>query len=318
MVTQRNLPDAVSKSLVASAAQWRALGLTTAQFRSAVRSGDLVRVWYGVYATKRAVAWGDANPMTEHALRVLAARSATGRDMVASHHSAAIIHGLALHPKPSELVYLTKAHGCRSNRLRAEGLIVHAAELPAKHTTKRFGVPVTTVARTVVDIARNSPFMSGVVTADYALHADTVTKEALAAVCDSCERWPGIRTARRVIEFSDPRAESVLESCARVFFEEHGLERPALQVTFNGYDFAYTVDFYWPRYNVIAETDGLVKYGDPKRAIEQLKRDQRLRDLGKKVVHFTWQELFGQTTTVIARIRGAWAAPSAVLPTHSA
>jgi Protein of unknown function (DUF559) len=242
----------------------------------------------------------------------MAARIATGRDMVASHHSAAILHGLALHPGTPGLVVLTKPLGRRSNRLKSEGLIVHAAELPAGHTTKQFDIPVTTVARTVVDVARNSPFMSGVVTADYALHADGVTTEALFAVCDSCERWPGIRTARRVIEFSDARAESVLESCARVIFAEHGLERPALQVTFHGDDFAYTVDFYWPRYNVIAEADGRVKYENPGRAIEQLKRDQKLRDLGKKVVHFTWPELFGETATVIARIRQAWASPTAV------
>jgi predicted transcriptional regulator of viral defense system/very-short-patch-repair endonuclease len=312
VVTQSNVPDAISKSRVASVAEWRALGLTTPQFRSLVRSGDLVRVWYGVYATGPAIAWGKANSMTEHTLRVIAARVATGRDMVASHHSAAKIHGLTLYPAAPDLVVLTKPSGCRSSRLKSDGLIVHAAELPREHTVKRFGVPVTTVARTVVDIARNSPFMSGVVTADYALHADSVTPEALAAVCDSCERWPGIRTARRVAEFSDARAESVLESCARVIFEEHGLERPALQVTFQGYDFAYSVDFYWPRYNVIAEADGALKYEDPNRAFEQLKRDQNLRDLGKKVVHFTWRELFGQTATVIDRIRGAWASPSAV------
>jgi predicted transcriptional regulator of viral defense system len=312
VVTQSNAPNAVGKSLVASAAEWRALGLTTAQFRSLVRSGDLVRVWYGVYATRPAIAWCEANPKRKHALHVMAARVATGRDMVASHHSAALIHGLALHPQPPDVVCLTKAQGRRSNRLKSEGLIVYAAELPAEHTTKQYGIPVTTVARTVVDIARMSPFMSGVVTADDALHADSVTTQALAAVCESCERWPGIRTARRVIEFSDGRAESVLESCARVIFEEHGLERPALQVTFHGYDFAYTVDFYWPRYNVIAEADGAAKYEDSKRAIEQLKRDQRLRDLGKKVVHFTWRELFSQTAAVITRIRQAWASPSAV------
>jgi predicted transcriptional regulator of viral defense system/very-short-patch-repair endonuclease len=311
-VTQRNLSSAISSSKVARVAQWRALGVTPAQLRSLVRSGDLVRVWHGVYATRSAIAWGKANAMTEHALRVIAARAATGPDMVASHHSAALMHGLAVYPKAPDLVVLTKPSGRRSNRLKSEGLIVHAAELPQQHTVKRYGVPVTTVARTVVDIARNSPFMSGVVTADYALHADNVTREALFAVCDACERWPGIRTARRVIEFSDARAESVLESCARVIFEEHGLERPALQVTFQGYDFAYSVDFYWPRYNVIAEADGALKYEDPRRAFEQLKRDQNLRDLGKKVVHFTWRELFGQTARVIARIREAWAAPSAV------
>ncbi len=154
--------------------------------------------------------------------------------------------------------------------------------------------------------------MSGVVTADFALHADLVEKDALLAVCEACERWPGVRKARRVIEFADRRAESVLESCARVIFQEHGLEPPELQVSFQGDDFSYTVDFYWPRYNVIAEADGALKYSDPKRAIAQLGRDQKLRDVGKKIVHFTWQEIFGMPGVVIARIRRAYASPSAV------
>lgn len=312
MVTQRNIPDAVRSNRIASVAEWRALGLTTARFRSLVRSGDLVQVWYGVYATKPAITWGNASSANKHALRVMAVRIATGRDTVASHTSAALLHGLTVHPQAPDIVMLTKRPGRRSNRLKTAGVVVHAAELPAQHVTKQRGVPVTTVARTVVDIARSSAFMSGVVTADFALNADVVTKEQLAAVCKSCARWPGIRTARQVVEFSDPRAESVLESCARVIFHEHGLEPPDLQVTFQGSDFSYCVDFYWPRYDVIAETDGAIKYQDPKRAIEQLKRDQKLRDIGKKVVHFTWQELFGQAATVIARIRRAWTAPSAV------
>jgi very-short-patch-repair endonuclease len=311
MVTQRNLSDAVSKSLVASAAQWRSLGLTTAQFRSAVRSGDLVRVWYGVYATKRAVAWGKTSPLTEHALRVLAVRTVAGRDMAASHHTAAILHGLALYPEAPDLVALTRPPGNRSNRQKA-GLIIHSAELPTGHTAKRQGVPVTTVARTVVDIARNSSFMSGVVTADNALNRELTTKQAMVAVCDSCDRWPGVRKAREVISFADPLAGSVLESCARVMFRQHGLEPPQLQVNIRGDDFSYLVDFFWPRYDVIAETDGAVKYADPKLAIKQLKRDQKLRDAGYTVIHFTWAELFGSTTVVIARIRRACGLPQAV------
>jgi hypothetical protein len=302
----------LSKNRVASVAEWRALGLTTAQFRSLVRSGELVRVWYGVYATGPAVKWAADNPMREHAVRVLAARVAAGREMVASHHSAALIHGLALYPQAPDLVALTRPSGWPSHRRKADGLIVHAAELPAEHTIKRYGVPVTTVARTVVDIARGSSFMSGVVTADFALNAGLVMHGQLVAVGDACDRWPGIRKARRVVEFSDPRAESVLESCARVIFQEHGLPAPELQMTIGGARFSASVDFCWPQYRVIAEADGAMKYADPERAIKQLRRDQQLRDAGYKVVHFTWHELFGASAMVVDRIRRAFVSSSAV------
>jgi hypothetical protein len=154
--------------------------------------------------------------------------------------------------------------------------------------------------------------MSAVVTADSALRADVTTKDALVAVCTACVGWPGIRQARRAIDFSDPRAESVFESCARVIFEEHGLEPPGLQVSITGPDFRYSVDFYWPRHRVIAEADGAVKYSDPRRAIRQLERDQQLRDLGYKIIHFTWRDLFQKPAALIERIRRAFASPGAV------
>ncbi|HTR91220.1 MAG TPA: DUF559 domain-containing protein [Trebonia sp.] len=166
---------------------------------------------------------------------------------------------------------------------------------------------MTSVPRTVVDVARMSSFMSAVVTADSALRAGLTTKGALLAVCHQCPRWPGIRQARRVVDFANPGAESVLESCARVVFHEHGLEAPELQITVTGPDFRYSVDFYWPRHRVIAEADGAMKYSDAQRAVRQLDRDQRLRDLGYKVVHFTWRDLFQNPEEVIARIRKAFA-----------
>jgi very-short-patch-repair endonuclease len=312
MVTQSDIPDAVRKMRVASVAEWHTAGLTQAQLRSFARSGVLVRVWHGVYATRSAVKWAKASPARGHALLVIAARAAVGRDSVASHQSAALIHGLDLFPHAPNMVILTRSPTRRSGRPRSDGIFFHVAELPDDHVARVLGAKVTTVPRTVVDLARVSSFMSAVVTADSALRADVTTKEALLAVCDACAGWPGIRKARCAVDFSDPRAESVLESCARVIFKEHGLEPPELQFTVTGPDFRYSVDFYWPRYRVIAEADGEIKYSDPRRAIRQLERDQRLRDHGYKVVHFTWRELFKNPQAVIERIRKAFASSTAL------
>jgi very-short-patch-repair endonuclease/predicted transcriptional regulator of viral defense system len=314
MVTRRDIPDAVRNAKVAAVAEWHAAGLTRAELRSLVRSGELVRVWPAVYATRTAVAWAKASPPRDHALLAMAARTALGVDSVVSHHSAALIHGLDLFPAAPGPVTLTRSPARRCNRPKSDGVVFHTAELPAEHVTMLLGVRVTTVPRTVVDLARVSSFMSAVVTADSALRADAdvnradfTPKEALTAVCDVCAGWPGIRQARRAVNFSDPRAESVLESCARVTFHEHGLDPPELQFTVTGPDFRYSVDFYWPRNRVIAEADGAMKYSDPQRAIRQLDRDQRLRDLGYKVVHFTWRELFQNPAAVVDRIRRALA-----------
>lgn len=317
MVTQSNVSDAVRKSRVASAADWYATGLTPAELRRLVSAGDLIRVWHAVYATRAAIRWGESSPERGRALAAIAAQAALGRDSVASHQTAALLHGLDLFPAARDLLTFTRPPTRRCNRPRSDGVVFHTARLPGEHVTTALGVRVTTVARTVVDIARASPFMSAVVTADSALRAALtaeqgttfVTKEALTAVCDACGGWSGVRNARRAVEFADSRAESVFESCARVVFAEHGLDPPELQVTITGPDFRYSVDFYWPRYRVIAEADGEVKYSDPRRAIHQLERDQQLRDHGDKVVHFTWRELFRTQGAVIDRLRKAFSSP---------
>lgn len=311
-MTRSEIPDSISKSKVASVSGWMAAGLTQREMRSLARSGDLILVWRGVYATRAAVAWGEASPARGHALRAMAARASVGRDSVVSHQSAALIHGLDLFPHPPEKVILTRSPARRSGRRPAAGLFFHTAELPADHVTRRLGTAVTTVPRTVVDLARVSSFMSAVVTADSALRADLTTKQAMHSVCAACRGWPGIKQARQAVEFSDSGAESVLESCARVVFAQHGLEAPELQRTVTGPDFRYSVDFYWAAHNVIAEADGDVKYADPRRAIRQLGRDQQLRDLGHKVVHFTWRELHSQPAMVVTRIRKAFKSPSPV------
>jgi hypothetical protein len=301
----------VRSSRIATLAEWRRAGLTETALRAMVKSGELVRVWHGVYATARAVQFGKTSPAASHATRVAAVRAATGQEWVASHHSAALIHDLDLFPDAPDVVTLTRQSSNRLNRLRSTGVVVHTAGLPSQHVTKKFAQPVTTVARTVVDIARTSTFMSAVVTADSALRADAASKGAMLQVCDTCPGWPGIHKARRAIGFADHRSGSVLESRARVIFEEHGIEPPELQKTITGPDFRYTVDFYWDKYRVIAETDGALKYADPQKARQQLLRDQKLRDANYKVVHFTWAEFFANAAAVIKRLHAAFAARTA-------
>jgi hypothetical protein len=82
----------------------------------------------------------------------------------------------------------------------------------------------------------------------------------------------------------------------RVIFAQAGLPPPVLQAAIAGKDgeFAGRVDFYWPEYHTIAETDEMAKYDDLSRARREVKRDIRLREADNKVVHFTRGELFNQ------------------------
>jgi hypothetical protein len=264
-----------------------------------------------VYATKSVVAWAADDPRRGHALRALAATRSAGSDSVASHQSAARIHGIDLLRSVQEgVVTLTRPPSRRTGQPSSAGIIFQTAALPPDQVTKLWGALVTTPARTVVDLARTLPYVDGVVLADSALHLRLTTKPELLRVAGCCAQWPGLSEARRVIAFADGRAESPLESCARVTFDTAGLEPPELQVTIRGDGFVYRGDFYWARHRTIVEADGMAKYEDPSRARDQIRRDRLLRDAGYKLVHFTWRELFDTPELVITRIRSAFASPS--------
>jgi very-short-patch-repair endonuclease len=310
-MTRRNLPDAVSKKRVMAASRWNAIGVPPHLVRSLTASGDLVRMRHGVYATRAAVQWAGTDATRCHVLRVLAARATAGQHAVASHQSAALLHRLELlNSSPERAVTLTVPPGKPWNRERPASVVFHAADLPAEHLTRRYGLPVTTAARTVIDLARTLPFTDAVVAADSALREEKTTKPELGKILDACARWPGVGQARRVVAFADERAESPLESAARVVFDQSGLAAPELQATVFTPSDAFRVDFLLRPHQVIAEADGLGKYSDRDDAVKQLERDRRLRDAGFRVVHFTWKELFGTPELVLSRIRAAIAAPT--------
>lgn len=297
--------------MVGTPAQWCDLGVTPAQFRTLIRRGYLVPVRRGAYATRKAIAVAAADSRGAHALAVAAVRACVGHDVVASHQTAALIHGLDLLRKPSaKIVTLTCPPPARRRNRTTAGVLFHAAELPDDHVTSAYGVRVTTAARTVIDLARTLPFIEAVVAADCALREERLTREELTRVCDACQRWPGIGKARHVAAFSDGRAESVLESCARVTFDRYGLEPPEIQVTIRRPGLVFRVDFCWQEYKTIVEADGLAKYTNREDMLAQFRRDRLLRDAGYKVVHFTWRELFDTPEAVISRVRKALADPT--------
>jgi hypothetical protein len=296
-------------SSVLSARGWRAKGITAPLLRALVRSGDLVRLRHGVYATRRAVNWAGDDPVRAHALAVMAATATVGGTAVASYQSAARLHRLSLlTPPPGNAVSLTLPPARRWNRAQPADIVFHASELPRKHLTKVHQLPVTTVARTVVDLARTLPFTDAVVVADSALKDERATKPELYQALEESAGWPGVKQARKVIEFADERGESPLESVARVVFTEAGLAPPQLQATIHGDDFSARVDFLWPDEKVIAEADGLAKYDDRQDLLKERDRDHQLSAAGYTVVHFTWKELFHEQENLLERLRAALAA----------
>jgi Protein of unknown function (DUF559) len=280
-----------------------------------VRDGTLCSLRPGVYVSPATLTALVRDAQDERArqaggqlLRLAATLAVTGSRSVGSHRSAALVHGLGLVGRgPESVAEITRAPGDRGSRSGDLGVLVHVAALPADHVVSYRGVPLTSVPRTVIDLARTLPFAQGVAVADSALHARLTSKTALAAVIADCPRWRGIRRARAVTAFSDSRAESVLESLSRAVFHESGLPPPDLQVWVgDDGEVIGRVDFLWRRHRTIGEADGAFKYETPDRARAQLGRDARLRAAGYEVVHFTWPEITRAPAQVVDSIRVAF------------
>lgn len=306
-MTRRDVPDAVRQIRVGTVANWRAVGVPERQLRTLVRKGELVRWRRGSYVTKTATEWAEGNSRRQHVLNVYVAMNSIGAGAVPSHQSAAIMHDLKLLNDLGDIVTLTLPPERKRSGRERPGVILHAAALPRRHVGRMYRVPVTSGPRTAADLARTLPFMDAVVVVDSALNLDLAAKPELLAVLKECRGWPGAQLAKRAIEFAHPGAESPLESCGRVIIHEHGIEAPEVQVTIRGDRFEYAVDLYWDKHKTIVEFDGMVKYKAAQDLRSQFERDRVLRDVGYKVVHVTWKELFGNPGLVIERIRRGFA-----------
>jgi hypothetical protein len=136
---------------------------------------------------------------------------------------------------------------------------VHAAFLDADEIEEVDGLAVTTVARTVGDLARSLPFEPALVVADAALHNHLVTPLQLQQAVERMAGRAGCPAARRVVAAADARAASPGETRTRIAIARAGLPKPTLQhvVAAVGAE----VDFYWEEFRTVGEFDGAVKYG---------------------------------------------------------
>lgn len=260
------------------------LGLTWSHndIRRAVRRATWSRPARGVLSP--VVVTGDSREdvRRRHALQSSAA-TLLRPDHIVSGASAAILHGVPTITVPDQPMLTTRGVDTQGRR---QGAHIRAASLDDHAITTWFGAPVSTVARTVVDLARNDR-REGIVAADAALREDLVSAEQLDIELAGAAGWRGVRQARAVVAQADPLAESPLESLVRLALHEDGFPPPQLQVPIGG----FRVDFCWPDRRLILEADGRLKYSDDALWHEK-KRESHLRALGYWVERVLWTDLF--------------------------
>ena len=274
-----------------------AQGYDKAELQRMVRQGVLAHVRRGAYV-RTAAGEEPSTAEDRHRLVVHAVAAQVLPGAVVSHGSAAVLHGLPVWNDAISHVHLTRSRGTGAKR-RAD-VDVHSATLPSAHTVSLDGVAVTSLARTVADLARTRSFAQAVAAGDRAVRLGLDFGD-LDDVLRAMEQWPGVRQARRVADFLDGRSESAGESVSRVRLWEQGLPFPIPQREI--YNSAGTmiarVDFAWEDRRTVGEFDGRLKYGalvKPDQRIEDVLfaeklREDALRDAGWQVVRWVWSDL---------------------------
>lgn len=279
-------------------AQALAAGYDSREVHRFVRSGRWTRLRRGVYA-ETAVMPDDEE--SRHLLRFRAALLCLQGQIVASHVTAATLHGLALLYPDYSLVHVTR-DGATSARVEAS-VHHHDAALPASHLDKVDGLFVTSVARTVIDMCREHSLDAALVAAESALNKKLTNLADLREVLHFCRDWPGAREASRVVSFASPCSESPGESLGRRAFEELGIPQPLQQVLiFDDRGFIARVDYFWKEFRTVGEFDGRLKYTDENAERDVLYkeklREDRLREAGLEVFRMEWLESLHKSPSI--------------------
>jgi Protein of unknown function (DUF559)/Transcriptional regulator, AbiEi antitoxin len=259
----------------------------------AVRSGRLHRLYRGVYAV------GHAHLGREG--RRLAAVLACGDGAVLSHRSAASHWGLL--DTQNARIDVT----ARRSRQGAAGIRLHWSRSLALHdTTAHEGMPITSVARTLLDLAatvRSDRLERALAQAERLQLYDH------AAIADVLSRSNGHR-GRAVLTRATAQEPKLTRSELEVMFlrlvRQAGLPEPESNLPLAALDqLAPEVDFYWPAYRLVVETDGWESHGTRAAFKWDRRKDAALVASGWRVMRFTYDDVVREGPTVVGWLRAA-------------
>ena len=261
--------------------------MTRKQLDTAVRKGRLIRVWHGVYSTTE----------PDLMVRLWALDLVVGGHAVACLHTAATLYGFGVHESPAVHV-LDPGNSLRSTT----GLVVHRrAGAPLQLVSSR---RVTAPAWTAVEVARQLPRPRALATLDSALHCRRCTPVDLANAVERQSGRRGIAHVRELLDIADGRAESAMESEARLAMLDHGLPRPELQYVLRGRDGErWRVDFAWPEARVAAEYESVEFHAGAADMVRDRKRIAGIQETGWIVIPIVASDVRQTPARMCARIR---------------
>ncbi len=220
-------------------------------------------------------------------------------DHVMSHDSAARALGIPMLRPKDALSHVTR-HGVGGSRTE-RGVKHHLTRLGLLGGLEVNGMPVTSPARTAVDLAREHGHETGVIACDRFLH-DGGLRTDLWAVFSLMWCWPGSTQIRAAIELADAGAETPGETLLRLLILELGIGVPDTQFPVRLDDQVAWTDL---RVGCHAfEFDGRLKYRGAERGgvargpvedvvWEERKRERKVCSEGLGMSRVVWDELFG-------------------------
>ncbi len=278
--------------------QMREIGLSDKNIDYRIAAGRLIRISSGVFAVGH-------RSLTREG-RWMAAVLGCGERAMLSHHDAAAHWGLTA--TRGALVHVTTPQ--RSGRVpdRRRVRLHRVGTLTADETTRHHALPVTTPARTLLDIAsilRPRTLEDAIAQAD---RLDLFDLVAVSRVLSAHPRQHGAPRLRRVLEViagaGAAETRSPLEVALLQLCDDYGLPTPATNVALAG----FIVDFHWLGTNLIVETDGYAYHSMPSAFEADRERDQLLALAGYRVVRLTFNQVMRRRSETARRLRDLLAA----------
>jgi predicted transcriptional regulator of viral defense system len=278
---------------VVSTAQLHAAGVARGAVEWRVRHGRLHRIHRGVYAVGH-------SRLTQRAQMWAAVLACGGVDAaVLSHRTAAAAWDL--NPMPSgKLDVTTLRRSASTAKLRVHE--AHALDPLDDAVRQPDGLPVTNVARTLVDLAS----VLGAHQLQRVCHRAEILRQLDAAHVErllGARRSHGARNLRAALATLAPAppdiTRSELEERFLALVVDAGLPRPAVNAAAAGHE----VDFLWRRQRLVVETDGAATHLTPTAFEEDRRRDAALQVAGFRVVRFTWHQITQDARAVAATVR---------------
>lgn len=256
-------------------------------------SGRLKPLFRGVYLV---------GPLTPPIAREMAACLACGPTAVASHDTAAALWGM-IEGSPTREVHVSVQKG----NPRRRGIVTHRPKtLRSDETTTRKHVPITTPARTILDLARSAHSRVVRRAISNAVTSRLMTPAAASGLASLIAGRPGGPLLREVLGEHGPlftRSEAEVRFLDLI--EQAGLPVPQVNSRVAGYE----VDFHWPEAGLVVEVDGFAYHSSPRDFEQDRIRDGDLTGAGLRVIRVTWRQLTTAPLAVAARL-GACLAPS--------